>query len=84
MHRLIPNKILYHCCLCVIFQRLQTFTGALDSSVSGDDLQSDLGDPLHDESLLQDLFYKYVSILSCTICYSAIHICIRFLDFLFI
>ena len=31
------------------------------SSVSADDVTSDIGDPLHDESILQELFYKEVT-----------------------
>ena len=43
-----------------LLQLLKTLAGSPASSISLDDVQSDLGDPLHDKDILEDLFYKQV------------------------
>ena len=42
---------------------LKALGGSPGSSISGDDMlmESDLADPVHDDSLLEELFYKDVS-----------------------
>ena len=46
-------------------QLLKTLAGSPASSISLDDVQSDPGDPLHDDEILQELFYKQVLVHHC-------------------
>ena len=54
---------LFYCPL----QTLQALQGSPGSSISGDDvaLDSDVGDPVHDDSILEELFYKNVRPSDC-------------------
>ena len=43
---------------CLFLQLLKATEGSPASSLSLDDQMSDIGDPLHDESILNELFYR--------------------------
>ena len=43
---------------CLLLQLLKATEGSPASSLSLDDQMSDIGDPLHDESILNELFYR--------------------------
>ena len=54
-------------------QALQALDGNADTSMSGDDamlLESDIDDPIHDDDILDELFYKHVCMLTknCDFC----------------
>ena len=50
----------FHFCVLFKLQLLKANDLSPRSSISADDITSDIGDPLHDESILQELFYKEV------------------------
>ena len=44
--------------LLKVLKQLYNGHGSDGSSISGDDLDSDVGDPIHDDSIINELFYK--------------------------
>ena len=54
------KRVLQHLYLIFppIFQMYNNLIGSPHSSISNDDVDSDPGDPIHNDSILNELFYK--------------------------